>query len=333
MRFVTGQYPNVKPRDSVSGADSDPAAAKPTVSPLTKSQNIALIRRIPVSLLAARWREKFGIDVAHDLDDTNEVMEYRCLDTGLYFFSPRTAAGSAELYRRLSAFSWYYMEEKWEYDVTIRGMTPATRFLEIGCGHGSFLELAARNGVRGLGIELSAEAAEHGRSLGRPIECIDLAAYAKAHAEEFDFVCGFQVLEHVPNPHAFIEAAVRLVRVGGRIVFSTPNADSFLFRGPGNLLDMPPHHMSRWGKQAFRSLSRLFPLRLLYVRNEPLAQYHASWYAARIAGVTEGLLPAGVRKCLRWLASGALKRSALLRRSLTGHTHLACFQKLTEIDS
>jgi hypothetical protein len=64
---------------------------------------------------------------------------------------------------------------------------------------------------------------------------------------------------------------------GGILIFGLPNADSFL-KHQYNILDLPPHHMTRWTEQVLRFITNIFPLQLLEMSFEPLASYHVDGF-------------------------------------------------------
>lgn len=80
------------------------------------------------------------------------------------------------------------------------------RFLDIGCNCGLLLEAARRRGWHVAGIELSPVAAEHARShYGLDVR----GSFEEfAGAEPLDLAVAWHVLEHTPNPIAFIVQAV-----------------------------------------------------------------------------------------------------------------------------
>jgi hypothetical protein len=67
------------------------------------------------------------------------------------------------------------------------------------------------------------------------------------------------------------------LKPGGKLIFCVPNADGLL-ASDFNLLDLPPHHMTRWNKKSFKRLENIFPIKLDKVNYEPLAIYHWDWY-------------------------------------------------------
>jgi len=99
--------------------------------------------------------------------------------------------------------------------------------LEIGCGDGGFLVIAAAEGWRVRGVEMSDGAARIAASvLGEerihhgPLETCDL------EPESFDVVVMKSVIEHLPNPRAGLASVRRLLRPGGHLYLLTPNIES-----------------------------------------------------------------------------------------------------------
>lgn len=51
----------------------------------------------------------------------------------------------------------------------------------------------------------------------------DVATYSDAHKEQFDVVCCLEMLEHVPDPKAIIDACLNTLKPGGWLFLSTLN--------------------------------------------------------------------------------------------------------------
>ena len=106
--------------------------------------------------------------------------------------------------------------------------------LEVGCGYGAFLELARERGYRVRGLELSAAAAARAAAkLGAAVLRTTLEAYAAAHPDCADVIYCSHVIEHIPDPRAFVAAAARALRPGGFLLCITPNRRSLLARLSG----------------------------------------------------------------------------------------------------
>ncbi|CAM2142336.1 bifunctional 3-demethylubiquinone-8 3-O-methyltransferase and 2-octaprenyl-6-hydroxyphenol methylase [Pararobbsia alpina] len=111
------------------------------------------------------------------------------------------------------------------------------RVLDIGCGGGILSESMATLGASVKGIDLSTEALGvadlHSLESGVAVEYEEIAAEAIAAREPgtFDVVTCMEMLEHVPDPAAIVEACKTLVKPGGWVFFSTlnRNAKAYLF--------------------------------------------------------------------------------------------------------
>jgi 2-polyprenyl-6-hydroxyphenyl methylase/3-demethylubiquinone-9 3-methyltransferase len=101
--------------------------------------------------------------------------------------------------------------------------------LDVGCGGGILTESMAREGAKVTGIDLSDKALGVARL--HQIESGAIVDYRLTTAEalaieapaSFDVVTCMELLEHVPDPASTIDACARLVRAGGKAVFSTIN--------------------------------------------------------------------------------------------------------------
>lgn len=96
---------------------------------------------------------------------------------------------------------------------------PGCSALEIGAERGGFLDRLAGVAVRRVGVdacpEYAALLAARGYGGYRYLEHVP-------DGERFDRVCFFSLLEHVPNPAAFLAAAAARLAPGGRIVLEVP---------------------------------------------------------------------------------------------------------------
>lgn len=86
-------------------------------------------------------------------------------------------------------------------------------------------------------------------------------------------------MEHVPNPRTFLEGMIRMMKSGGKMILSVPNAAVMRRNELRNqeLLTHLPHHMGHWDEAVFRALEYLLPLRGKSVHHERLASYHVRW--------------------------------------------------------
>lgn len=128
--------------------------------------------------------------------------------------------------------------------------------LDVGCGGGLIAEPLSRLGARVTGIDPSSEnisiAKDHAAQFGLDI------LYSSCLLEDFNdnktypVVLALEVLEHVPNPAAFIAAAAEKTAPGGLCVVATLNRTwrSYLqgIVGAEHILQWVPKGTHQWSK-------------------------------------------------------------------------------------
>jgi 2-polyprenyl-3-methyl-5-hydroxy-6-metoxy-1,4-benzoquinol methylase len=106
------------------------------------------------------------------------------------------------------------------------GAPSGARMLDIGCGYGFGLDVArALFGWTVTGADPSAAAARGRSELGldiRPGLIDDTAVFSPD--ERFDVVFASEVLEHVPDPRAFLAVIRDRLAPGGVLALTTPDA-------------------------------------------------------------------------------------------------------------
>jgi len=100
--------------------------------------------------------------------------------------------------------------------------------LDVGCGMGRYLAAAARAGRRALGVDVAVYQLVLARKLleeeGVEAElCLANAEALPYEAASFGAAVGTDLLEHVDEPGATVAEVGRLLRPGGRALFTTPN--------------------------------------------------------------------------------------------------------------
>jgi SAM-dependent methyltransferase len=103
--------------------------------------------------------------------------------------------------------------------------------LEVGSGNGFFLLEALRMGYSVVrGVEPSTAAVDAADPEVRPYLVRDIMHSGLFEDGTFDAVCMFQVLDHLPDPGAVLDACLRVLRPGGVLLCINHNVAAFSAR-------------------------------------------------------------------------------------------------------
>jgi len=118
------------------------------------------------------------------------------------------------------------IDQHWQADECSRTPLDGKTALDVGCGAGLLTEPLARLGAKMTAVDASPEviavAREHAAAMDLEIDyrVADVAALQG----EFDLVTAMEVIEHVDEPAAFVNALAKRLARGGLLIMSTPNA-------------------------------------------------------------------------------------------------------------
>jgi 2-polyprenyl-6-hydroxyphenyl methylase/3-demethylubiquinone-9 3-methyltransferase len=100
------------------------------------------------------------------------------------------------------------------------------RLLDVGCGAGLASEALARHGFDVLGVDAAADLIEVARGHTKESRLTYRVAVAEdllAEGLRFPVITALEVVEHVPDPAAFVRALAGLLEPGGLLFMSTLN--------------------------------------------------------------------------------------------------------------
>jgi SAM-dependent methyltransferase len=123
----------------------------------------------------------------------------------------------------VSYFDWHEQPGYWA-DIT-RHFPPTVELLDIGCGTGWL----AQHFPSYTGIDGSPDAVEIAQGLGRNVIGGDVDEPLPFAAESFDAVVMKDLLEHVADPVALVCEVRRVLRPGGVLFASSPDAQRWVW--------------------------------------------------------------------------------------------------------
>lgn len=250
-----------------------------SLCPLCQSSHRQEVGAAALDDLAHAYQQQLQIDIS--LPDTEGPLRlWRCGNCDLRYYDPMTT-GDEWFYEALQRFDWYYLADKEEYGVAAGYISEHDKILEIGSGRAAFAKKVRCGSY--LGLEFSSSAIRMAAEQGIELVGETVQAHAVKHPEQYDVVCSFQVLEHVSDIRGFIEASVACLKPGGRLIYSVPNEDGLPGAEINNVLNMPPHHVSRWSKTCMRNVAREFGLSVLAMEEEKVSDLHVETASRTLA--------------------------------------------------
>lgn len=147
----------------------------------------------------------------------------------------------------------------------LMGMHHGIDFLDVGCNYGFAVAAAAELGLNAQGIDIDETAVQASRkefgTLGA-FDCSTVQDYAATGATA-DIVYTSEVIEHTPDPNSFTAAMQRILKPGGLLFLTTPDAGHC--RVPSDFTQWshanPPEHLVYFSKKGMRAMLERHGLR------------------------------------------------------------------------
>jgi SAM-dependent methyltransferase len=112
----------------------------------------------------------------------------------------------------------------------MRRYVSGRRILDVGCGDGIFLSSLADDWFK-QGLEPSVSGASLARKRNLDVACATLETAPEPY--QVDLISALDVIEHLIDPHHFVESLKRHLRPGGVVLLLTGDADAFTARVAG----------------------------------------------------------------------------------------------------
>lgn len=161
----------------------------------------------------------------------------------------------------------------WMHAWAIRRVRPfgEARYLDLGCSVGSALYLARKARWNTYGQDISQQALSAARELtGSQTFDEDLAALAN-RGLKFEFVSAFNLIEHLPEPLAYLKDVRRILAPGGYFAVAVPNYDSYHMRHATWDQWLPPFHINFFNLKTLTSALKAADLEIMDHRIKPIS--------------------------------------------------------------
>ena len=165
--------------------------------------------------------------------------------------------------------------------------------LDVGCGYGNHLQLAANKGWKCFGIEPS----DHARGIAQQRHGSSMTVVETVEdlfPVRFDLIVMFEVIEHLQDPYALLFTLFGRGAIGPDtlVVISTPNARSNdAVTNPGAwAYRHPPSHLVFYSAKSFEVLMRRLLFKEINIRGiVPLPPHPPAKFEDEEASINDGL--------------------------------------------
>lgn len=205
-----------------------------------------------------------GGESARWLGEKNGYRLWKCCRCASIYTKPWAGEQGHKSHEIKDLYDHYYDRARFEihpvaatsYERLVASFTSyrsSGRWLDVGYGEGGLLEIAAQHGWVCHGVEISPAALQYGERRGWVVSA-DVENDARFPHGGFDVVTMMECIEHLVDPQRLIFNAAKLLRPGGILHLTTPNARSLNCRLLGLKWSVvsPPEHLTLWTTSALR---------------------------------------------------------------------------------
>lgn len=280
-----------------------------------KPERFITIGKFAIDEMIDEWVKRAKFNPIADVYRHSFLEERRCLNCGLHFYNYHLP-DSALFYEKLMDNIDYYTQFRWEYGsaAKIIGKLKPKSLLDIGAGHGAFLERIRYMVPHIVASEYNQKAEQVCREKGFETYSEDISVIN----EKFDIVCAFEVMEHVHDNAIFMKNCLNLLKENGVLIFGMPDPDGMLTVNGGSWLNIPPHHQYKFSYQAFQYLAKKYQLKIIAYQKSELTYNQYARYAQALSK--------------KELTAPDISGYLEAKKQYTGHSHFVAFQRQNKFD-
>jgi ubiquinone/menaquinone biosynthesis C-methylase UbiE len=116
----------------------------------------------------------------------------------------------------------------WQVEHQLKDILPQGRILDVGCGIGEFLKICKDRGYETHGIDISEWAVD---ACNRAELNVKAGQFPNLEYPQNYFHCVtmWDVIEHLTDPHAYLQSVWEVLKPEGWLIVKTPNVSSAVF--------------------------------------------------------------------------------------------------------
>lgn len=165
-----------------------------------------------------------------------------------------------------------FWEHVYRYGFASR-FVAAKRVLDIACGEGYGAAALQKAGAANvIGVDIAEDVCLHARDRYGLDARLGSAEQIPVADRSVDVVVSFETIEHIPDPHRFLDECIRVLAPGGRLIISTPN------KGIYGATAKNPYHCSEMTENEFATALRARFHEIDFYSQHP---YSAAWWSFR----------------------------------------------------
>lgn len=210
----------------------------------------------------------------------------RCVKCCLEFANPLTSPSNEwyeEAYRLLDL----YPTNRWEFDYVVNRIRQYDLVGDIGCGSGMFLDHCEKKDIICHGLDFSTSAVLDCRERGLSADVINIteaSLESSLKKSVRSVIFSAHTLEHLDDPQQLFSIAHQWSVEDSTLWISVPSdRRPSRFFNEVDILDQPPHHLTRWNSESMKVLGLSNGWCLEEIVYEPISLKTVVWhYATRL---------------------------------------------------